>query len=79
MSLIIRAATFPLDDLKLNGDESCLLEVCPSLQMVTNLFKHTLEILKKNQDLDIQPIMKRLSGQKDGDKRVSDASSDHTQ
>lgn len=83
MNLIIRAATFPLDDLKLNGDEHCLLEVCPSLQLVMNLFKHTLEILKKNQELDIeaiiQPIIERLSGQRDGDRRVSDASSEHTQ
>ena len=65
---IMKAATFPLEDLQGNKDNPCLLVTSPTTQLAVKLFKHTVQSLGK---IDSEKTIRSLCKQRIADEPVS--------
>ena len=68
LELILSTATFPVEDIKSDPDQPCLLVTCPTIQLAVKLIQHTVKTLGK---IDAESAIRDLVKQGIEDQRVS--------
>ena len=69
MTLLMITTTYPLDDMKGEEDEPCLLGGSPTTQLAAKLFRHT--VLHTPGEINVIKTIESLVLQKIGDQTVS--------